>query len=218
MKTNHVLIDFENVQVRSLELLRPAHFRIRVFLGPTNLKLPRAVVLAMQEFGDRASYTGLDTGGRNAPDFHLAYYLGVWSAANPSAFFHIISGDAGFDPLLRHLEARRILCARSTSIEDMPCFAARPITEDVGATTSRCDVPFDRERLVEEALTDLTRRGVSRPGSMKTLTTTLHSRLGKELARAEIDAVCAVLVERGHVSCHGPKLSYDLPDPSLPTA
>ena len=46
MTTNHVLIDYENVQVKSLELLRVEHFRIYVFLGPSNMKLHKDLELA----------------------------------------------------------------------------------------------------------------------------------------------------------------------------
>ena len=49
MKTNYVLIDYENVQVKSLSLLKGEQFQVRVFLGPKNTKLPVEFVLAMQE-------------------------------------------------------------------------------------------------------------------------------------------------------------------------
>jgi putative endonuclease len=53
VNTNYVLIDYENVQVKSLALLKGEHFRVHVFLGPKNLKLHRELVFAMQEFGGR---------------------------------------------------------------------------------------------------------------------------------------------------------------------
>lgn len=36
MRTNYVLIDFENVHVKSLDLLQGEHFRVVVILGPKN--------------------------------------------------------------------------------------------------------------------------------------------------------------------------------------
>ena len=47
MSTNYVLIDYENVQVKSLGLLKGEHIRVPVFLGPKNLKLHRELVFAM---------------------------------------------------------------------------------------------------------------------------------------------------------------------------
>src|SRR5688500_4223626 len=123
MYTNYVLIDYENVQVKSLALLKGEHFQVQVFLGPKNMKLHRELVFAMQEFGDRGRYIVLEAGGSNALDFHIAYYLGVLAKDDSAGIFHVISKDTGFDPLLQHLSGKGIACARSVSIEAMPCFS-----------------------------------------------------------------------------------------------
>jgi hypothetical protein len=124
MKKSYVLIDYENVKVRSLALLSEEHFHIRVFLGPNNTKIPVALVLSMQEMGERAEFVTLERVGRNALGFHIAYYLGSLAAVDAAATFHVISGDCSFDPLLRHLKTMNIVATRSESIERMPCFAS----------------------------------------------------------------------------------------------
>jgi hypothetical protein len=128
MKTNYVLIDFENVQVKSLARLKDDTFHVCVFLGPANSKLPVDLVLAMQSMGPRATYIILETPGKNALDFHIAYYLGIMSKDDPTGFFHVISKDSGFDPLIHHLKGKKIFAARSTAIEEMPCFLLSPLT------------------------------------------------------------------------------------------
>ena len=125
IRTNYVLIDFENVQVKSIALLEGDHFRVKVFLGPKNTKLPAELVVAVQKLGDKAEYITLETSGSNALDFHIAYYLGILSANESSAYFHVISKDTGFDPLIQHLRSKNIYSCRSVSIEDMPCFAKK---------------------------------------------------------------------------------------------
>lgn len=122
MRTNYVLIDYENLQVDSLELLQPEHFKLRIFLGPNNTKLPSELAIAAYRLHDRADYIQLETPGKNALDFHLAYYLGRLAFEEPAAYFHIISGDKGFDPLIKHLKGKGISAARSESIEGLPCF------------------------------------------------------------------------------------------------
>lgn len=74
IKTNYVLIDFENVHVKSLSLLEGDHFRVRVFLGPKNTKLPVELVMAVQEMCNKAEYITLEASGKNALDFHIAYF------------------------------------------------------------------------------------------------------------------------------------------------
>lgn len=126
MPTNYVLIDFENVQVKSLALLQGEHFRIKVFLGPKNKKLPVELVLAMQQLGDRADYIVLEVSSANALDFHITYYLGKLVAVDPTGIFHVISKDKGFDLLIKHLNTRNIRCTRSASIEQMVGLVTAP--------------------------------------------------------------------------------------------
>jgi hypothetical protein len=216
MNTNYVLIDYENVQVKSLALLKGEHFRVQVFLGPKNMKLHRELVFAMHEFGDRGKYIVLEAGGSNALDFHIAYYLGVLAAADPTAFFHIISKDTGFDPLLQHLKARSVSAARSVSIEAMPCFsqAASAIDSKRASGGSRPKSPAVHasvEDLVTVVLKNLIKRKTGRPRTSKTLRSTIHARCGKECSAADIDAVYDALVKSGYVTVDGSKVMYSLP-------
>ena len=217
MKTNYVLIDYENVPVKSLALLRGEHFQVRVFLGPKNPKLHRDLVFAMQKFGDRGEYIVLEAGGKNALDFHIAYYLGVLAAADPTGFFHVISEDTGFDPLLEHLRAKGVSAARSVSIEAMPCFshvAAGKIDSNVASDKAKPKSPAWRisvDDMIKIAVDDLIKRKTARPGTLKKLLSTIHAKCGKELPAADIDAVIEALVKRGYVTVVGTKVTYALP-------
>lgn len=216
MKTNYVLVDYENVQVKSLELLKDEHFCVRVFLGPNNTKLPVELVLAMQKFGEKAEYIVLETAGRNALDFHIAYYLGVLASKDPLGFFHIISKDTGFDPLIRHLKKKKILSARSASIEEMPCFVAPLVTQqtNVLSTQQKSDtVPSKptKEELISVAVDDLIKRKASKPRTPKTLWSTIHARCGKDIPSSDIDEVYEALVKQGYVKIEGTRITYALP-------
>lgn len=97
LRTNFVLVDFENVQPKDLGLLKDGPFRVKIFLGPNQSKVPVALASALQLLGSNAGYVVLETAGTNALDFHIAYYIGILSSEDPTAFFHIISKDTGFD-------------------------------------------------------------------------------------------------------------------------
>lgn len=222
MRTNYVLIDFENVAVKSLSLLRAEEFRVVVFLGPNNTKLPVDLVLAMQDFGDRAEYVTLEKAGPNALDFHIAYYLGVLAAADPQGFFHIISKDTGFDLLIKHLKGKKIYSARSPSIESMPCFAAqapapaaKPAPAVAAAPAAKKKAPPAGQsagELIKIAVHDLIRRKAARPRKQKTLLGTLQVACGKDLPLESIQAVFEGLVDQGYVIVDGAKVSYALPN------
>lgn len=133
MKPHYVLVDFENVQPRNLGLLRGGGFRIKVFLGSQQGKLELEFVKAMQAFGEDAEYVQMAGNGKNALDFHLAYFLGKLSAEHPDAAFSIISNDTGFDPLVRYLKAQGIDCKRSGKVTDIPHLKAMAEAAGVSA-------------------------------------------------------------------------------------
>jgi hypothetical protein len=214
MKTNYVLIDYENVQVKTLERLREEHFRIYVFLGPNNTKLHKDLVLAMHEFGDRAQYIELDVSARDALDFHLAYYLGKLSTIDPLGFFHVISKDTGFDPLLRYLKANSIFSARSESIDAMPCFVKAAGNGEVPEPpASRPPSPVaEPDSLMKLVLDDLVKRKTAKPRTPKTLKSTMQARCGSDVSAGQVDALYAALIERQYVRVDGTKLTYSLPE------
>jgi hypothetical protein len=204
LRPNYVLIDFESVQVKSLALIQGEHFHVHVFLGPTNPRLPRDVVLAMHSLGDKGHYVELDEAGPNALDFHIAYYLGKLVSADPTAFYHVISKDKGFDPLIRHLKTKGVFAARSESIEAMPCFNGRK------SPTQPQKGDGDLDALVSLAIDDLIKRKAARPRKVSTLRSTVLARLGKS-AGDRLDQVIAALVTNGHVIADGDKVTYRLP-------
>ena len=140
MTTHYVLIDYENVPLRSLALLTGTQFRVLVFLGPNNRNLPTEFVMAVQKLGDRAEYIALEKSGKNALDFHITYYLGTLAAADPGGCFRIISADTGFDSLLQHLRMKQIDADKVASIEELLGLApsaAEPAEQPIPLTTAK---------------------------------------------------------------------------------
>lgn len=196
-RTNFVLVDFENVQPKDIGLLKGGPFKVKVFLGPNQSRIPVSLATALQSLGESAEYIILETAGNNALDFHIAYYIGVLSSVEPTAFFHIISKDSGFDPLLKYLKGKKIFIQRSTCIADIPYF--------------KPSLPVAPEAQVEAVIADLVRRKASKPRTQKTLLSTLHALFKKELSEQQIAALFAALCERGVVKIDGARVSYALP-------
>ena len=216
MRTNYVLIDYENVHVKNLSLLKDEHFRVYLFLGPKNTKLNRDLVLAMHAFGERAAYVELETPGANALDFHIAYTLGGLTQTDPEGFYHVISKDTGFDPLIDHLKSKKIYAARSVAIDDMPCF--RPPVDQSKASISspQASEPLSTEifsELYRGAIDDLRKRKTARPRTEKTLRSTLRAKFPKKVSDAQVDFIIRTLTKHGLVKIEGAKVTYALPDP-----
>ena len=125
MSKPYVLIDFENVQPKTLDRLQPGSVRIKVFLGQHQNRLMLELVQALQPFGADAEYIAIQGSGPDAVDFHIAFYIGRLAAGDPGATFTIVSRDKGFDPLVRHLVGLGIPCQRIPDIDGTPA-AAKP--------------------------------------------------------------------------------------------
>jgi len=196
-RTNYVLVDFENVQPKDVGLLKNGPFKVKVFLGPNQSKVPTSLAAALQPLGENAEYIMLETAGNNALDFHIAYYIGALSSSEPTAFFHVISKDSGFDPLLKYLKGKKIFAQRSTCIAEIPYF--------------KPSLPATSEAQVEAVIADLVRRKASKPRTVKTLLGTLHALFKKELSEQQLESLLAALYKRGVVKVEGTKVSYVLP-------
>lgn len=122
IKKNYVLIDYENTKVESIKKLNGVQFYIYLFLGPNDTKIPIELAIEMHAVASRSEFIVLESSGKNALDFYITYYLGVLSANNPDAYFHIITKDTGFDSLIKHIRSHKVSITRSSDIDEMPCF------------------------------------------------------------------------------------------------
>jgi hypothetical protein len=194
MRTNHVLIDWENVQPASLERLDREDVRVHVFTGALQKDIPLDKAAALQPMGTRAHYIRMARSGRNALDFHIAFYIGQLSVKDETAFFHIISKDKDFDPLIEHLKSKKILCARSATVDEMPF-----------VKLASAKTPLARMAIVLDTFpTELEKR----PGTLKTLSSAINTRFNKSLPEEEVAAVIAALEAGGHISISGAKVLH----------
>ncbi|MDH3336293.1 MAG: PIN domain-containing protein [Gammaproteobacteria bacterium] len=198
MPTNYVLIDFENVQPKNLEILAAHPFKILVFIGANQTRLPRHVVVAMQTLGDKAEYVEIEGSGPNALDFHIAYYIGELAAKDPQAQFHVISRDKGFDPLIRHLKARKIRVLRAIDVAEIPELR-------ISAKSSDAD-------MVDAIVDNLIGRGQSRPRKVKTLQNTISHLIKEDLDDKALEALVDEMKKRKLITVKNGNVSYKLPN------
>jgi hypothetical protein len=194
LRPNIVLIDLESVQPASLGLLAPEYFRVKVFVGATQSKLSFELATAMQQMGERAEYIKIAGVGKNALDFHIAYYIGRIAAEQPETFFHIISKDTGFDPLIQHLKEQKIFCDRCECLEDIPAVKAAQVKS-----------PEERAILF---MSRLLQPKATKPRTEKTLRSAISAHFQRQLTDEEIGAVVTALQRPGHISIADGKVLY----------
>ena len=197
MATNYVLIDFENVQPKNLELLTTHPFKVFVFVGASQTKVSFDLADSMQLLGNNARYIKIAGNGQNALDFHVAFYVGELAAKDKDAHFYVISKDKGFDPLIKHLKSRKISVQRVKDLAEIP-----PLR--VSATTSS-------DEKVAAIVKNLGGRGQSRPRKVKTLENTINNLFTKKLEKNELAALVKELQKRKLIVVNKGNVSYKLP-------
>ncbi len=197
MATNYVLIDFENVQPRNLELLTTHPFKVFVFVGASQTKVSFELADSMQLLGNNAKYIKIAGNGQNALDFHIAYYIGELAAKEPDACFHVISKDKGFDPLIQHLKDRKIRVKRENDLGEIPLL-------QLSDTTS-----IDEK--IAAIVKNLGGRGQSRPRKVKTLQNTINTLFTKKLDQPELNQLLKELQKRKLIVVSQTNVSYKLP-------
>lgn len=197
LQKNYVLIDLENVQPRNLELLVKHPFKVFVFVGANQSKISFDLASAMQRLGTEATYVKIAGNGRNALDFHIAYYIGELSTKDPEAHFHVISRDTGFDLLIKHLKARGVQVQRESDLAEIPLL--------------RMSDEKTNDEKIEAIVKNLAGRGQSRPRKVKTLANTINSLFTKKLGDTELLALVEELQKRKYIEVSEGNVSYKLP-------
>lgn len=198
MRVNHVLIDFENVQVQDLQDLNRPDFRVTIFLGSQQSKISVELATQMQALGDRGEYVQICGNGPNALDFHIAFTIGEKISGETPPYFHIISKDTGFDPLITHLKKRKLLAARYTAIAKIPLIAAT----HAKTTDSRTDMLIEKFTLAKQ----------TRPKTTATLSNSIRTLFQSNISESEIEQVIKKLVTRKFITIDAQKVTY-LQDP-----
>lgn len=212
MKPHFILVDFENVQPKSLASLQGGQHQVRVFLGASQTKITLELAQSLQAFGPDARYVQVSGNGSNALDFHIAFYIGRLSAQHPGATFTIISKDTGFDPLVKHLAGKGIACRRSASIGDAGKTVAPVKTPSVpkrnaARETVKPTAPDPRLTVVLENLGNMK---ANRPRTLKTLGASVRSWFKPALDDKALAALLDQLAKAGKIKVDGSKVAYAL--------
>ena len=210
MNMNYVLIDLENTQPEHLSVLTGQNFKVLVFVGQNQSKISFDLVSAVQHLGKNAEYIKIQGNGPNALDFHIAFYIGQFSAENRDSHFHIISKDKGFDPLIKHLESKKIQVHRHKAVSDIPL--PKPAKAKKASPGSKAASSAIKAENIQKIVEFLTARGSAKPRKLKTLSNSINALFSKSLTENELKALIDELVKRGVVivSSNQTNVSYQL--------
>lgn len=190
---HHVFVDFENVHQIDLAVIGSKAVSFTLLVGPRQTKLDAALVEKLFEHAVSVQLARLTSIGRNALDFAVAYYLGRAVANDPTGYFHIVSGDTGFDPLIAYLRGKHVDVSRHDSFATLP-FAgptrrSTPITRTTAEKVKSRSKPKAPPPILDErairVLEHLRKPSTTRPKNKKRLVSYLVAYLGHKITEAQ---------------------------------
>ena len=184
---NYIFIDYENVHDVDLSLVENKTNNVTLLLGARQKKLDAGLVEKLLENAASVQLVRLTSSGKNALDFAVAYYLGKAVNADPAAYFHIISKDTGFDPLIEHLKSRSVRAYRHDDYSSL-------ISKAISKTA-----PKVNDDLLDRVITHLRKHANNRPKRKKTLVTHLTDAFLKSTNGNEVEELIESLTQAGHI-------------------
>jgi hypothetical protein len=221
--TNHVFVDFENVHQVDLTLIGAKSVSFTLMVGAKQTKLDSDLVEKLMAHSSSVKLVKLKSSGKNALDFALAYYLGRAALADPTAYFHIVSNDGGFDPLIVHLRDRHINVQRHTSCSDLTFTwpgkkaavsealaektppkkaAAKKVAKKTTAKKAAKKVASKQgslESWTERVLKDFKEHPKAQPKKRKALIAKIANLIGKPADGPEVQSVISRMVKTGNL-------------------
>jgi len=215
-----LFVDFENVPKVDLSNL-PDDVHVPFFFGASQKTVPKALFDVARRLGERFISIDIEGQGKNALDFHIAFYLGELLKAAPRAECVILSRDKGFDPLVRHLVGRGFAVRRVGTVAEA-FGAARPERAERAERAPRTEraaraAAPERQRRAPAVDAEVLQRvkhwlarlpARNRPRKRKGLVASLKSHLAGKLDAPALEALVDALVAEGVVSARDGSLTW----------
>ncbi len=203
-----LFVDYENRKVDLRKI--PEEVLVHFYLGAAEKSVPVELFRSSRDLGDRFVHVDIEGQGKNALDFHIAYYLGEILSSEPSANCIILSGDKGFDSLVKHLRSRGFKVKRAETLAHAFATAkakAEKPKPAPAAVTAKAE-PTSPFAQILQWLKDMQPR--TRPKTRKRLIAHINSHFGKTIPEATLIALVDQLIAEKRISEVDGKLGYRL--------
>jgi PIN domain len=214
MNESILLVDYENIGKIDLGEI-PAGVLVPFFFGASQKSVPKEFLKAALNLRERFVAIDIEGQGKNALDFHIAYYLGEYLTRSPGAACIILSKDKGFDPLVKHLVLRGFAVRRANTLREAfvppATESRRPQGESRRPPAGNQPPPTARAPAsVHESALQWLAGGAKnrRPRTRKALAAHLYSHFSKKIPEADIQVLIEQLVAAEQLSDANGKITY----------
>ena len=191
MSPKFLLIDYENIPTKKLADV-PKDMSIKIFVGHSQ-KNPSELEQQAQRRGQGIEKIKIEKQGKNALDFHIAYYMGKLQTEHQAASFTILSKDKGFDPLVTHINKSKANCRRIESLFELPGVIDNLFKDGNLKTTINNLLKIEKNK---------------RPRKRNTLKKHISTIFNKKMADSKVDELINNFFINNLISESGGKLAY----------
>ena len=201
-----LLLDYENLQPADLSPLQNEATKVFIFVGAKQKKLPTNFAISAQSLGKDVEYVKIVRSGKNALDFHIAFYLGRLAERTPKLRFIVVSNDSGFDPLISHLRGQGLSVRRTASLSETASAGSPKHTSNKHPSYKH---PSNKKKLAA-IVANLRARGAARPRKRQTLENSI-AQLMKSLSAQERRDLIQGLCDQGYLAIENETVTYKQP-------
>lgn len=213
---SYLLLDMENLMPSAEEIHRlKSECKILCFSKAQD-KISVALAMALQ-MNRRCEFILTGATGKNALDFHIAFYLGVLSHLHSGCTAYVISKDSGYDSLIKWINQHTgIVARRISSFGDLPARVCQPASpaphapkeapaEEVGSVPAAPPVDHRSvlEKHVQEAIQSIAKFKQARPRKRKTLMNALNASFQPKISSDMLAKVLQQLVTMKKITIDG---------------
>lgn len=194
-----LLVDYENVGKINLNDI-PDSVRVPFFFGASQKSVATDFLKAALKLGNRFIPIDIQGHGKNALDFHIAFYLGEVLTQSPNTSCVILSKDKGFDPLIKHLVDRGFPVKRAATLsEAFPAVTRKASTKAVASKLQPLEEAFAWLKGMQKN---------KRPRKRKGLAAHLYSHCAKKVPEAEIQVFIDNMIAKRQITITNETITY----------
>lgn len=226
---NLYFVDFENLPCLNFDKINLATDQIVIFTGKNQTKISIETVIQTQKLGSAIEWMKMDGAGRNALDFHIAYYLGHFTASLEAAHakcnIYVVSKDGDYDILIKHIQSLGHNCHRLTAldpttvVESKPANLVKPAAHPAIASAPNSDIILNPDNktgqlnsthhVYEHLLGQLKKVDkLKRPRTRATLLNHITAQYHKKIQGIEMEKVLNLLIANKKITVNNQRLSY----------
>jgi len=203
-----IFVDFENF-ADITDDIKEADAKIIVFVGMNQAKKSFTFAKDLLDSVSSVELLKVKGTGKNALDFFIAYYLGIYTREYKNTQFTICSNDQGYDPLIKHLSENGINIKRLETHKEQILVEEKPKT----GVIQKAKKPnlFETDDDYKKALDNIKKIPTkSRPRKLKGFEAHIQNLFPKTIAPEKIKKIVTELKKRKYIELENETIKYNL--------